>query len=386
VKSIYLDNAATTQLAPEVAEAMIPVLSDIFGNPSSTHSVGRKAKALIETSRRDIASLLGCEPRSITFTSGGTEADNLALKAAVRDLGCKRIVTSAAEHIAVIASSEKMSQLFDVEVEYVKHHPDGTVDCDDLRRILAYGPKTIVSLMHANNEVGVIQPLDEISKACKETGSYFHSDTVQTMAHYPFRLDALEIDFLTCSAHKFHGPKGTGFLYTQPRNKIKSQIVGGGQERGLRSGTENLHGIVGLARALKLSYDNLDNNANYIQGIKKYMVEGLRSRIEGISFNADSDKENRLYTILSVKFPPHPNSGMALFLLDLEGIACSGGSACSSGATTGSHVLKALGYHDPTRASLRFSFSRYTTFEDIDIALDAISRVFAPIESSAPAS
>jgi cysteine desulfurase len=386
VKSIYLDNAATTQLAPEVAEAMIPVLSDIFGNPSSTHSVGRKAKALIETSRRDIASLLGCEPRSITFTSGGTEADNLALKAAVRDLGCKRIVTSAAEHIAVIASSEKMSQLFDVEVEYVKHHPDGTVDCDDLRRILAYGPKTIVSLMHANNEVGVIQPLDEISKACKETGSYFHSDTVQTMAHYPFRLDALEIDFLTCSAHKFHGPKGTGFLYTQPRNKIKSQIVGGGQERGLRSGTENLHGIVGLARALKLSCDNLDNNANYIQGIKKYMVEGLRSRIEGISFNADSDKENRLYTILSVKFPPHPNSGMALFLLDLEGIACSGGSACSSGATTGSHVLKALGYHDPTRASLRFSFSRYTTFEDIDIALDAISRVFAPIESSAPAS
>lgn len=386
MKSIYLDNAATTQLAPEVAEAMIPVLSDIFGNPSSTHSVGRKAKALIETSRRDIASLLGCEPRSITFTSGGTEADNLALKAAVRDLGCKRIVTSAAEHIAVIASSEKMSQLFDVEVEYVKHHPDGTVDCDDLRRILAYGPKTIVSLMHANNEVGVIQPLDEISKACKETGSYFHSDTVQTMAHYPFRLDALEIDFLTCSAHKFHGPKGTGFLYTQPRNKIKSQIVGGGQERGLRSGTENLHGIVGLARALKLSCDNLDNNANYIQGIKKYMVEGLRSRIEGISFNADSDKENRLYTILSVKFPPHPNSGMALFLLDLEGIACSGGSACSSGATTGSHVLKALGYHDPTRASLRFSFSRYTTFEDIDIALDAISRVFAPIESSAPAS
>ena len=386
MKSIYLDNAATTQLAPEVAEVMIPVLSDVFGNPSSTHSVGRKAKALIETSRRDIANLLGCDPRSITFTSGGTEADNLALRAAVRDLGCKRIVTSAAEHSAVIASSEKMSQLFDVELVHVKHFPDGTVDCEDLKRILASGPRTIVSLMHANNEVGVIQPLDEISMACKETDSFFHSDTVQTMAHYPFQLDALEIDFLTCSAHKFHGPKGTGFLYTHPRNKIKSQIVGGGQERGLRSGTENLHGIVGLARALKLSYDNLDNNANYVQGIKKYMVEELSRRIEGVSFNADSDKDSRLYTILSVKFPPHPNSGMALFLLDLEGIACSGGSACSSGATTGSHVLKALGYHDPNRASLRFSFSRYTTFEDIDIALDAISRVFAPIESSAPAS
>ncbi|MGY8884460.1 MAG: cysteine desulfurase family protein, partial [Flavobacteriales bacterium] len=265
----------------------------------------------------------------------------------------------------------------------VKHHSDGTVDIDDLRNILASGPKTIVSLMHANNEVGVIQPLDEIAKACKETNAYFHSDTVQTMAHYPFQLDALEIDFLTCSAHKFHGPKGTGFLYTHPRNKIKSQIVGGGQERGLRSGTENLHGIVGLAKALQLAYAELDDHSIHVRSIKKYMVEGLKSRISGVSFNADSDKEDRLYTVLSVKFPPHPNSGMALFLLDLEGISCSGGSACSSGATSGSHVLKALGYHDPTKASLRFSFSRYTTFEDIDMALEAISRVFAPIESSA---
>jgi cysteine desulfurase len=383
VKSIYLDNAATTQLAPEVAEAMIPVLKDVFGNPSSTHAIGRKAKALIEISRRDIAHLLGCAPRSVTFTSGGTEADNLALRAAVKDLGCKRIVTSEAEHIAVIASSEKMSQLFNIELVYVKHHSDGTVDIDDLRNILASGPKTIVSLMHANNEVGVIQPLDEIAKVCKETNAYFHSDTVQTMAHYPFQLDALEIDFLTCSAHKFHGPKGTGFLYTHPRNKIKSQIVGGGQERGLRSGTENLHGIVGLAKALQLAYAELDDHSIHVRSIKKYMVEGLKSRISGVSFNADSDKEDRLYTVLSVKFPPHPNSGMALFLLDLEGISCSGGSACSSGATSGSHVLKALGYHDPTKASLRFSFSRYTTFEDIDMALEAISRVFAPIESSA---
>ncbi|PCJ81117.1 MAG: cysteine desulfurase [Bacteroidetes bacterium] len=377
---MYLDNAATTQLAPEVSEAMIPVLCEVFGNPSSTHSLGRKAKALIETSRRDIAKLLGCEPRSITFTSGGTEADNLALRAAVKDLGCRRIVTSAAEHSAVIASSEKMSDLYGVEVVHVAHHSDGTVDCENLRSILATGPLTLVSLMHANNEVGVIQPLDQISKACKEVGAYFHSDTVQTMAHYHFQLDALQIDFLTCSAHKFHGPKGTGFLYTHPRNKIKSQIVGGGQERGLRSGTENLHGIVGLGAALKLAYEGLENHSTHIRSIKKRMVEGLRKIDKGITFNADSDKESRLYTVLSVKFPPHPNNGMALFLLDLEGVACSGGSACSSGATTGSHVLNALGYHDTERASLRFSFSRYTTVEEIDYALGAIARVFAPVD------
>ncbi|HHZ81336.1 MAG TPA: cysteine desulfurase [Flavobacteriales bacterium] len=381
MKSIYLDNAATTKLAPEVSEAMIPVLCEVFGNPSSTHAVGRKAKALIETSRRDIAKLLGCEPRSITFTSGGTEADNLALRAAVRDLGCMRIVTSAAEHSAVIASAEKMAELFGVEIVHVAHHHDGTVDCENLRSILATGPLTLVSLMHANNEVGVIQPLDKISQACKEVGAYFHSDTVQTMAHYHFQLDALQIDFLTCSAHKFHGPKGTGFLYTHPRNKIKSQIVGGGQERGLRSGTENLHGIVGLGAALKLSYDGLDKHSTHIRSIKKRMVDGLMNIDSDIVFNAESDKESRLYTVLSVKFPPHPNSGMALFLLDLEGVACSGGSACSSGATTGSHVLNALGYHDPNRASLRFSFSRYTTNEDIDYALGAISRVFALVES-----
>jgi cysteine desulfurase len=380
VKSIYLDNAATTQLDPEVADAMIPVLSKVFGNPSSTHAVGRKAKALIETSRRDISKILGCEPSSITFTSGGTEADNLALRAAVVDLGCRRIVTSPAEHSAVIASSEKMSKLFGVELVHVKHFRDGMIDCENLREILSDGPKTVVSLMHANNEIGVIQPLDKISKACKEVGAIFHSDTVQTMAHYSFQLDSLDIDFLACSAHKFHGPKGTGFLYTHPRNDINSQIVGGGQERGLRSGTENLHGIVGLATAIKLAYKNIDAHTKHVRAIKKHMVEGLKKRVEGVEFNGDSDREDRLYTVLNVKFPPHQNGGMAMFLLDLEGICCSGGSACSSGATKGSHVLHTLGYHDPDRASLRFSFSRYTTIEEIDVALEAVSRVFYPVK------
>ena len=383
MKLIYLDNAATTKLAQEVADAMIPVLCEVYGNPSSSHAIGRKAKALVETSRRNIAKCLGCEPRSIIFTSGGTEADNLALRAAVKDLGCKRIVTSAAEHSAVIASAEKMAHLFEVEVVYVNHHPDGMVDCEHLKEILASGPQTLVSLMHANNEVGVIQPLDIISKICRDSGAFFHSDTVQTMGHYPICLDALDIDFLTCSAHKFHGPKGTGFLYTHPKNKINSQIVGGGQERGMRSGTENLHGIVGLAAAIDLAYEHLEEHTSHVRAMKKHMVDGLLENHPDIQFNANSHLESRLYTVLSVKFPPHPNSGMALFLLDLEGISCSGGSACSSGATTGSHVLIALGYHDPKCASLRFSFSRYTTEDDIDTALEAISRVFSPVEEDA---
>lgn len=377
MKQVYLDNAATTPLAPEVADAMIPVLTDVFGNPSSSHATGRKAKALLETSRRDIASQLGCEPKSIIFTSGGTEADNLALRTAVRDLGCERIITSPAEHSAVIASAEKMSSLFGVQLDHVKHNEDASVDLDHLEELLSNGPKTLVSLMHANNEIGVIQPLDKISAICIKYDAVFHSDTVQTMGHYPFSLDSLEIDYLTCSAHKFHGPKGTGFLYAHPKNKIRSQIVGGGQERGLRSGTENLQGIVGLAAAINLAYNNLDTHEKHVRSIKKRLVDGLVSRIPGVSFNANSDCESRLYTVLNVKFPPHPNSGMALFLLDLEGVACSGGSACSSGATMGSHVLNSLGFHDPERASLRFSFSHYTTEDEIDFALEAISKVFA---------
>ena len=289
MKQIYLDNAATTPLAPEVAEAMVPVLKNVYGNPSSSHATGRKAKALIETARRDIARQLGCEAKSIIFTSGGTEADNLALRTAVKDLNCTRIITSPAEHSAVIASAEKMSTLFGVELVHVKHLPDGTVDLDHLEELLSVGPKTLVSLMHANNEIGVIQPLDMISALCLEHDAVFHSDTVQTMGHYPFSLDSLQIDYLTCSAHKFHGPKGTGFLYAHPKNKIRSQIVGGGQERGLRSGTENLHGIVGLQVAINLAYDNIEAHEKHVRSIKAHMVEGLKSRIPGVSFNGNSD-------------------------------------------------------------------------------------------------
>ena len=381
---VYLDNAATTPVAPEVAQAMMEVYQMVHGNPSSTHAAGRKAKALVETSRRAIAKHLNCPARAICFTSGGTEADNHAIQASVRCLGVTRIVTSAAEHSAVIKASEMAGAGFNVEVVHVKHHESGEVDLADLEAILgSSAKKTLVSLMHANNEVGVMLDLQAVSQLCRQHDALLHSDTVQTMGHYPMDLSGLDVDFLTCSAHKFHGPKGSGFLYVNPALKVEGMIVGGGQERLLRGGTENVAGIVGLRAAMDLAFTHMASHESHVRGLKRLMVEGLKKELPGVSFNGDSDKEDRLYTVLNVKFPPHPNSGMAVFLMDLEGIACSGGSACSSGATMGSHVLRALGFHEADKASVRFSFSRYTTEGDIQLALAAASKVFAPVEAEA---
>lgn len=375
----YLDNAATTPVAPEVVKAMMDVYNTVHGNPSSTHAPGRKAKALVETSRRSIAKLLGVPPRTVCFTSGGTEADNHAVQAAVGCLGVTRILTSAAEHSAVIKATQVAGERQDVEVVHVQHHADGAVDMGHLASLLASSEsKTLVSLMHANNEVGVMVDLARVAAMCREHGAYLHSDTVQSMGHYPMNLEQLDVDFLTCSAHKLHGPKGTGFLYVNPTLRIDGMIVGGGQERMLRGGTENVAGIVGLAKAFDLAFEHMEAHEAHIRSMKARLVEGLKAHIPGVVFNGDSHLEDRLYTVLNVKFPEHPNGGMAVFLLDLEGVACSGGSACSSGATMGSHVLRALGFHDPTRASVRFSFSRYTTEADIDLALDAVAKVFAP--------
>ena len=381
---VYLDNAATTPVAPEVAQAMMEVYQTVHGNPSSTHAAGRKAKALVETSRRAIAKHLNCPARTICFTSGGTEADNHAIQASVRCLGVTRIVTSAAEHSAVIKASEMAGAGFNVEVVHVKHHESGEVDLADLEAILgSSAKKTLVSLMHANNEVGVMLDLQAVSRLCRQHDALLHSDTVQTMGHYPMDLSGLDVDFLTCSAHKFHGPKGSGFLYVNPALKVEGMIVGGGQERLLRGGTENVAGIVGLRAAMDLAFAHMASHESHVRGLKRLMVEELKKELPGVSFNGDSDKEDRLYTVLNVKFPPHPNSGMAVFLMDLEGIACSGGSACSSGATMGSHVLRALGFHEADKASVRFSFSRYTTEGDIQLALAAASKVFAPVEAEA---
>lgn len=379
----YLDNAATTPVAPEVVQAMMEVYQAVHGNPSSTHGPGRKAKALVETSRRRIAKLLGCPPRTICFTSGGTEADNHAIQAAVNSLGVRRIVTSEAEHSAVVKATNAAGEGQGVEVVHVKHHEDGRVDLADLEQTLSdSNMPTLVSLMHANNEVGVVLDLKRLSDVCRAHGAWIHSDTVQTMGHYPMNLGELDVDFLTCSAHKFHGPKGSGFLYVNPTLRVDGMIVGGGQERTLRGGTENVAGIVGLAKAFDLAFEHMTEHEAHIRAMKERMVAGLRRAVPGVVFNGESDRADRLYTVLNAKFPPHPNGGMAVFLLDLEGVACSGGSACSSGATLGSHVLRALGFHDPDKASVRFSFSRYTTEADIDCALEAVAKVFAAVEEA----
>ena len=262
----------------------------------------------------------------------------------------------------------------------MRHHPSGDVDMAHLRELLEdSSSKTLVSLMHANNEVGVMIDLQAVGQLCKQHDTLFHSDTVQTMGHYPIDLSEVDIDFLACSAHKFHGPKGSGFLYTNPDLRIDGLIVGGGQERAMRGGTENVAGIVGLAKAFELAFVHMVEHESHVRGVKQLLVDGLRARLPEVVFNGNSDQEDRLYTVLNVKFPSHPNSGMATFLFDLEGVACSGGSACSSGATQGSHVLRALGCQDPQRASVRFSFSRYTTTADIDKALEAVDKVFAPV-------
>ena len=296
----------------------------------------------------------------------------------------KRIITSEAEHSAVIKSTQMARDQHHVELNYVRHHSDGRVDEDHLAQLLAQKKsKTLVSLMHANNEVGVMTDLARVGSLCKEYGALVHSDTVQTMGHYPMDLESLDVDFLACSAHKLHGPKGTGFLYVHPSLNIDGMIVGGGQERLMRGGTENVAGIVGLATAFEIAFENMEVHESHIRSIKARMVQGLKERIPGVTFNGDSDGDDRLYTVLNVQFPEHPNGGMAVFLLDLEGVACSGGSACSSGATLGSHVLRALQFHNPDKASVRFSFSRYTTNADIDLALDALVKVFAalPVEA-----
>lgn len=372
---VYLDNAATTPIAPEVVDVMIPVLRDGFGNPSSTHFYGRQAKALIETSRRTVAKHLNCQPSEIIFTSGGTEADNMALHSCVFNLGVTHIITSSLEHHAVGHTAEALAETGRVKVSYVKVDQKGHVNLAHLEELLNTEEKTLVSLMHANNEIATILPLKRVSEICRKHNAYFHSDTVQTMGHYAFDLKELDIDFITCAAHKFHGPKGIGFLYVNKNTKAEALIHGGSQERGLRGGTENVYGIVGLAKAMDLAYENVLGHQNHVQGLKSYMIEQLKDAFSDITFHGETDPERSLYTVLNVCFPRTKKAGMLLFTLDLKGVAVSGGSACSSGATKGSHVLEGINA-DMTRPNVRFSFSRYTTKEEIDYALEQVKVVF----------
>ena len=373
--NVYLDNAATTPIAPEVVEAMVPVLYNNFGNPSSTHAFGRQAKALLENSRRTIAQVLNCSPSELIFTSGGTEADNMALRAAVTQLGVKRIITTAIEHHAVGHTVEALKNELQIELIYLTLDAKGNIDLKELQSVLEQGIPSIVSLMHANNEIATLIPIQEIAQLCRQNGAYFHSDTVQTMGHYHFDLSQLDIDFITCAAHKFHGPKGVGFLYVNKKTRVNPLIHGGSQERGLRGGTENIAGVVGLAKAVELAYADLAEHQAHVWGLKSYMMERLQELFPDVLFHGEISFETALYTVLNVCLPATPKAGLLLFTLDLKGVAVSGGSACTSGAAKGSHVLEGIGA-DTSRPNARFSFSRFTTKEEIDYALQQLQEVY----------
>jgi cysteine desulfurase len=371
---IYLDNAATTAIDPQVIEVMTSVLSSHYGNPSSVHAAGRDAKALIETSRRSIAKWLHCQPSELIFTSGGTEADNMAMYTAVRQLGAKRIITSQIEHHAVGNTAEALKTEQGVELAFVNVDNQGNVDLQHLENLLSVRKSTLVSLMHANNEIGTLLPIQRVVQLCKKYDAYFHSDTIQGIGHYAYNLNALDADFITCAAHKFHGPKGIGFLYVNKRLKIGSFIHGGTQERSLRGGTENVVGICGLAKALELAYSDLEAHQIHIQGIKTYFMQQLSRHFNDISYHGETNPERSLYTILNVSFPLISGSGMLLFSLDLKGISASGGSACSSGAIGSSHVLTGI-QADLNRPNVRFSFSKFTTREEIDRVIEILKGI-----------
>ena len=374
IKQVYLDNAATTPMAPEVVEAMLPVLRNQFGNPSSTHSFGRKTRALIEVSRRNIAKMLNSAPGEIFFTSGGTEADNMAIKGAIESIGIKHAITSTIEHHAVGHTLESYKKNEQIKLSYVKLMPDGHVDLQDLERLLQENERSFVSLMHANNEIGNLLKLKEVGELCEKYDAVLHSDTVQTMGHYPMDLEELKVHFITAAAHKFHGPKGVGFLYIDSKLKIDPLIYGGSQERNMRGGTENVYGIVGIAKALEMALTDTDEHHQHVQGLKTYMIQQLRANVPDVSFHGDYDGQS-LYTVLNVCFPESDKSEMLLFNLDIAGVGCSGGSACTSGSNKGSHVLQGIGA-DSMRPAVRFSFSRYTTKEEIDYALEQVYKLF----------
>jgi len=373
--AVYLDNAATTPMATEVVESMLDVMKKEYGNPSSIHSFGRNAKAIIENSRRKVAEIIGSEPKEIIFTSGGTEADNMAIICSVLDLGVKHIITSAIEHHAVVHSCEAAGIKHQVKISEVNVDAKGNIDLAHLTDLLENTTdKTLVSLMHANNEIGTLLPIKKVSEICKRYHAFFHSDTVQTVGHYNINVSDLKVDFLTCAAHKFHGPKGAGFLYFNKSLPIKPFIEGGSQERGLRGGTENISGIVGLTKALELATSEIDEHQKEVQALKSFMITELKNQIKGVEFHGEIDPEKSLYTVLNVCFPPFSKQEMLLFMMDLEGVACSGGSACTSGANAGSHVLRGI-KADTTRSNIRFSFSRYTKKEDVEFAIEKLVKI-----------
>ncbi len=368
---VYFDNAATTPIDEEVLELMLPFLKEHFGNPSTLYSFGRDTRAAIEEARKSIAQLIHAQPGEIIFTSGATEANNMAIKGSIQYLGVERIITSPIEHHCVEHSVDFCRDNMQVETALVKIDDKGNIDLDDLNRLLAASDKkTLVTLMHANNEIATLLDIEKVGALCEQYGALFHSDTVQTFAHFPIDVERMKIDFMSGAAHKFHGPKGVGFLYMRKKNRVKPFIHGGGQERGFRAGTENVYGIVGMAAAAKKAYAHLEQDSAYISDLKKYFIEQLKSNFSDVDFNGNID-ERSLYTVLNVSFPENAKTMMLLFALDLEGICCSGGSACGSGASTGSHVVSALGKAG-NRISIRFSFSKHNTKAEVDYVIQKL--------------
>lgn len=371
---IYFDNAATTAIDPRVIEEMLEVMKTSYGNPSSIHAHGREVRTLVEKARKTVAHLLHTSPAEIFFTSGGTEADNMAIRQAVADCKVRRIISSPIEHHAVLHTIEQLERTHQVEVVLLPVDAKGNVDLDELETRLKDSVPTLVSLMHANNEIGTLLDVKRVSELCQQYEALFHCDTVQTMGHYPLDLSQIHIDFATCAAHKLHGPKGVGFLYVNGAVKISPLLYGGAQERNMRGGTENVYGIVGLAKALEIAYGDIEAHGKQIQDLKSYMVEALKQAIPECQIHGETDPDKSLYTVLNVCFPEMDMGDMLLFNLDIAGISASGGSACSSGSNIGSHVLSAIG-SDAGRPSVRFSFSKYNTREEVDQVVAALHQL-----------
>ena len=371
---IYFDNAATTSLDPAVLDAMMPYLTTHFGNPSSIYSYGRETRLAVENARKSVAKILHAHPAEIFFTSGGTESSNTAINAAIKDLGCKHIITSAIEHHATLHTVEYLHKKEGIALDYVALLPDGHVDMQDLENLLAGSKeKCLVTLMHANNETGNILDIKAAGELCKKHGAVFHSDTVQTVGHFPFDLRNTPVDFITAAGHKFHGPKGVGILYINENIKITPFVHGGAQERNMRAGTENLYGIVGFAKALEIITAGHEKESSFIRELKMYMMKQLQEAIPGVSFNGDPCGRS-LYTVLSANFPKTDKSEMLLFSLDINNICASGGSACTSGADQGSHVIRAIN-NNPNIVTVRFSFSKHNTKEEIDIVVEKLKEL-----------
>ena len=375
MEKIYLDNAATTALRPEVVAEMISVLQNDYGNPSSSHGFGRSAKSKLELARKTIAQLLNVTAQEVIFTSGATEANNWILQNAVTNLKVKRIITSKIEHHAVLHAVEFLQKEYNIQIDFVKIKSDGSIDINHLMELLSEDIPTLVSLMHVNNEIGTVLDLEEIAKICKQHSVYFHSDTVQSVGKMELDFQKIPVDFMVASAHKFHGPKGIGFAFIRKGTAVNSIFHGGEQEKGIRPGTEALHNIVGMAKALQLSFEHLAADRNHIQDLKKYTVEQFQKYLPNVSFNGNVD--STLYTILNVRLPLDPSkSAMLLFSLDMKGIAVSRGSACQSGSAKGSHVLaEFLNDEEMAKPSIRVSFSHLTTKKEIDTLVEALTTV-----------